>query len=336
MRRRDLTLLEVIIALVIATGIALIVGAATQTATFMGREVAVANAVADLATEIGDELEARFVMANNESPIDFTGSQSALRPTPHGTLPSVPAGITVPLGTYRTRPSLTFRQKVGLTPTELWALDQSHSPATTAYQGIFGGAGSGSPPAHQDPALNDPPFPDDRVATVIDGVRVSPRQFIENGFVRFRWLPSDRPRVYDIAAAPGRMTEAYIGRDLNGGGVINAETFEAGYIVIEFLNDTGAVSATTFDRLEFGGDGGDSPVRVLWNGEGGTALNPPLPAIFGHIGDSTSTDVYTTPGNLATQKGFQLNLTVIHDPIAGAGGREVATVFNYQRVISAR
>ena len=332
MRRRDLTLIEVVIALVIAAGIALIVGAATQTATFMGREVAVANAVADMATEIGDELEARFVMANSDSPIDFAGTQAALRPTPHAGLTALPPGITAPLAAYRTRPSLTFRQKVGLTPTELWALDQSHSPATTVYEGVFGGAGSGSPPAHQDPALNDPPFPDDRVATVIDGVRISQRQFIENGFVRFRWVPTDQPRVYDVPAAPGRMTEAYVGRDLNGGGVAT-ETYEAGYIVIEFLDDTGAVSTTTFDRMQFGGDG---PVRVLWNGEGGTAPNPPLPAIFGHIGDSTSTDVFTTPVNLATQKGFQLNLLVIHDPIAGAGGREVATVFNYQRIISAR
>ncbi|MCA8920256.1 MAG: hypothetical protein KDD82_00525 [Planctomycetes bacterium] len=331
MQRRGLTLLEVIFAVVLATGIALIVGAATQTATFMGREVAVANAVADMATEVGDELEARYVMANNESPIDFAGTQAALRPTPSN-LTTLPPGVGVPLGTYRTRPSLTFRQRVGLTPNELWTLDQSHIPATTVYQGLFGGAGSGAPPAHRDPALNDPPFPDNRVASVIDGVRVSARQFIENGFVRFRWVPTDQPRLYDAPGNPGRMTESYIGRDLNGDGAINNETFEAGYIVIEFLAPSGAVSTTTYDRIQFGGDG---PVRVLWNGEGGAPLNPALPAIFGLVGDTTATDVYS-PTNLATQEAFQLNLLVIHDPIAGAGGREVATVFRYQRVITSR
>ena len=102
--------------------------------------------------------------------------------------------------------------------------------------------------------------------------------------------------------------------------------------MIEFLAPSGAVSTTTYDRIQFGGDG---PVRVLWNGEGGAPLNPALPAIFGLVGDTTATDVYS-PTNLATQEAFQLNLLVIHDPIAGAGGREVATVFRYQRVITSR
>ncbi|MEZ6188750.1 MAG: prepilin-type N-terminal cleavage/methylation domain-containing protein [Planctomycetota bacterium] len=326
MRVRGFTLIELLIAVVLASGIALIVGAATQTATFMGREVAVANAVADMATEVGDELEARYVMSNNESPIDFIGGQNELRPTPHAGLPSKPPGLPESLATYRTRPSLTFRQRVGLTPNELWATD------TTAYTGLFGGAGSAVPPAHRDVTLNDPPFPDNRVAQVIDGVRVSARQFINNGFCRFRWLPTPNPRVYDIPGDPGRLTETWIGRDVNGDGATNAESYETGFVVIEFLDPTGAVSTTTYDRIQFGGDG---PVRVLWNGEAGTAPTPPLPAIFGLIGNTTAADVYT-PVNLATQEAFQLNLLVMHDPIASGGGREVATVFRYQRVIASR
>ena len=82
MQRRGLTLLEVIFAVVLATGIALIVGAATQTATFMGREVAVANAVADMATcVIIGSPETRVVVREGREPLVYsprsTGRPSA-------------------------------------------------------------------------------------------------------------------------------------------------------------------------------------------------------------------------------------------------------------------
>lgn len=337
---KGFTLIEVIVAAAIVGFLAIFLGATIQTSTYVNRDVWTHNEVADLATRLADEVQGYLVLGNdnpqNAPPVGVVG-------TVVGNSTNHPFLVT---------PRLADANTAAFVPT---------SDLDFETAGIQG-AGT---PAGLD-YLRRPSITfrqrwgfDDVNGVPLEGAYLSPREQIQKGMVRVRWVPDPSPRRYGSALNPGELTEALINRDINGDGVITAGTTQrylVGHMVVEFLNPDGTPSS----RFEIGRR---SPTRVLWNAPGGNAPNPPLFPIFGQPAVDVDLDGTTGPlggpvdgsdippdwaafhrhypnqacsGGCGFTPAVQLNLTVLHDPVpSGSGAPEVA-IFRLQRVVAFR
>lgn len=335
MSTRSFSLLEIVIVAVIVLALTVLLGAMIQTSTYVNRDVWTHNEVADLATRLADEAQSFLILAV-DNPINVP-------PAPVGTIPNLIGTQTV--HPFRSTPRSDANNASFVPPADLdFETAGSQGPGTAAganfllrpsftFRMRYGFDAAGNPE---------------------EGAAMSARQQIQYGMVRMRWIPDPTPRRYAAGLNPGEVTEAALGRDINGDNVVSAgatQRYLVGHLVVEFLNSNGTPSA---NRLEIGRE---SPTRVLWNAPAPNAPNPLLRPIFGQAPVDNNFDSDTSDANEVSadwaafhrhlptvacvptcqnEQAIQLNLTVMHDPFPGQAGRPEVAIFRLQRAVAFR